>query len=135
MNEDVLVEGEARTTARVLCSRCLAEMDLPLRGEFQALYVPQARAQAEPTKRRASEWEDQRVNFYSEATVDLADEVAQALLIELPMRPLCRPDCAGLCPTCGHNRNDGPCSCPPERGDDPWATLRRLFPPPDDANR
>jgi uncharacterized protein len=133
MQEDVLAQGEARTTARLECSRCLDDVAVPLHGRFEALFVPKSRAEANP--HRLHDWGDQRVSFYSESTIDLGDEIAQCLISELPMRPLCRPDCAGLCPTCGHNRNEGPCSCPPEepatptQADSPFAALRSLFPP------
>jgi len=69
------------------------------------------------------------VNFYTEMTVDLTEEIRQCLLLELPMKPLCRTDCKGLCPQCGHNRNEGPCSCRTEEPEDPWEKLRSLLPP------
>ncbi|HTT87242.1 MAG TPA: DUF177 domain-containing protein [Acidimicrobiales bacterium] len=54
--------------------------------------------------------------------VDLEDLVHDAALLELPMAPLCREDCAGLCPWCGVNRNDQDCSCEAPR-DERWAAL------------
>ena len=57
--------------------------------------------------------------------VDLEPLVHDAVLLALPVAPLCRPDCAGLCPSCGANWNDGPCSC--EAPPDPrWAALDAL---------
>ena len=49
--------------------------------------------------------------------VDLTEPVRQSVLLEIPMKPLCRPDCAGLCPHCGKNRNEGPCDCQEEPAD------------------
>ena len=49
-----------------------------------------------------------------------------ALLVALPLKPLCREDCAGLCPQCGANLNEGPCGCEPDTEDDRWAALREL---------
>jgi uncharacterized protein len=57
--------------------------------------------------------------------VDLHDLVRDAVLLELPLAPLCRPDCAGLCPSCGADRNDGDCGCRPAL-DPRWATLDAL---------
>ena len=54
--------------------------------------------------------------------LDLEPLVHDAVLLELPPAPLCRADCAGLCPTCGVNRNDGECGCRPEP-DPRWAAL------------
>jgi uncharacterized protein len=54
--------------------------------------------------------------------LDLEPLVRDAVLLELPLVPLCRPDCLGLCPRCGANRNEEPCSCT-EEGDPRWAAL------------
>ena len=54
--------------------------------------------------------------------VDLEPMVRDAVLLELPQAPLCRPDCRGLCPVCGANRNLDPCHCQPP-ADDRWAAL------------
>lgn len=132
MQQEVLAKGEATTTARVQCSRCLAEVDLPLSGSFEALFVPKDR---EPDEQRRHDHDDQHVSFYSEFTVDLSDEIVQCLLLELPMRLLCAPDCAGLCPQCGQNLNEGSCNCKPDEPADTWAALRDLFPPKDDGSR
>ena len=129
MQEDVLVEGQAATRARVECSRCLEGVEFDVVGQFEALYVPEGGAYSKRAGRRDFEWGDQRVNFYKDFTIDLADEVGQSVLLEIPMKPLCRPDCAGLCPTCGENLNEGPCNCEADRDDDIWAPLRNLIPP------
>ncbi len=54
--------------------------------------------------------------------VDLEPLVRDAVLLELPLAPLCRPDCAGLCPTCGVNRNSESCRCEAPR-DPRWGAL------------
>jgi len=129
MQEEVLVEGKARTRATLECSRCLEDVPADMAGEFEALYVPEGGAYSARAGRRDFEWGDQRVNFYTDFTVDLADEIRQCILIELPMKPLCRPDCAGLCPNCGKNLNEGPCGCKRDAEEDVWDRLRALLPP------
>ncbi|MBM4031531.1 MAG: DUF177 domain-containing protein [Planctomycetes bacterium] len=129
MQEDVLAEGKASTRAVVECGRCLEDVPVELHGEFEALYVPETGPYAARMGRRDFEWGDQRVNFYSELTVDLTDEIRQCLLLELPLKPLCRPECAGLCPICGRNRNEGPCGCKPSADESPWAALAKFIPP------
>jgi uncharacterized protein len=57
--------------------------------------------------------------------VDLAPLVHDAILLDLPLAPLCRPDCAGLCPQCGIDRNEASCDCQAPR-DPRWATLDGL---------
>ena len=53
----------------------------------------------------------------------------EQIVLGLPLKPLCREDCRGRCPSCGKNRNTGPCGCPPaeEPGDPRLAPLRKLF--------
>ena len=58
--------------------------------------------------------------------LDLEPLAREAVVLSLPLVPLCRPDCAGLCPTCGADRNEGPCACPPPEGDPRWAALDAL---------
>ncbi|MBL7222474.1 MAG: DUF177 domain-containing protein [Candidatus Brocadiae bacterium] len=128
MQEDVLAQGTARTVARMQCSRCLEDVDLSLHGRFDALYMPKTR---EPEANRRRDRDDQRINYYSEFTIDLSADIAESLVLELPLRPLCSPTCAGLCPSCGANRNTERCSCPAVKPDDPFAALRDLVPPDD----
>jgi len=129
MQEDVLAVGTTSTMAIAECSRCLEDVPTALHGEFEALYVPDTGRFAKRMNHPDFAGSGQRVSFYSELTVDLSDEIRQSVLLELPMKPLCRLDCAGLCPRCGANLNDGPCTCKPEASESPWDALRNLIPP------
>ncbi|HET7488963.1 MAG TPA: DUF177 domain-containing protein [Acidimicrobiales bacterium] len=60
--------------------------------------------------------------------IDLAPLARDAVLLELPLAPLCRDDCSGLCPVCGADRNQAPCACDPTAGDPRWAALDALRP-------
>ena len=60
--------------------------------------------------------------------LDLAEMVREAVLLEAPTNPLCRPDCAGLCPVCGVDRNEAACSCDTTVRDERWAALDALKP-------
>ncbi len=57
--------------------------------------------------------------------LDLEPMARDAVLLELPLAPLCAPDCRGLCPQCGANRNLGDCECAPAR-DPRWSALDAL---------
>ena len=59
--------------------------------------------------------------------LDLTPMVREEVLLAIPDSPLCRPDCAGLCPTCGADLNAGPCGCEQPGGDDRWAVLDQLL--------
>ena len=58
--------------------------------------------------------------------IDLEPPVRDAVLLHLPLAPLCRDDCQGLCATCGADLNEGDCGCEPEVGDPRWAALNEL---------
>jgi uncharacterized protein len=58
--------------------------------------------------------------------IDLAPAVREYVLIELPDGPLCRDDCAGICPVCGIDRNSSTCGCDTTVRDDRWAALVAL---------
>ena len=62
----------------------------------------------------------------AEQVLDLSEAVRQYRETALPMQPLCRPGCAGLCPTCGRDLNLGACSCPEEPADARWSALAEL---------
>ena len=111
--EDIEVEGEffctgehrvslraqARATLRTRCSRCLEPIQVPSRADIDVLYAKQP----DP--------EDPDLYTFEANAVDLADAVKDALLLEMPMQLFCKPDCKGLCPVCGGNRNLQACTC------------------------
>lgn len=63
-------------------------------------------------------------------TIDLEPLTRDALGLELPVVPLCRADCAGICPECGADRNETRCDCATDDRDDRWAALDDLLPRP-----
>jgi uncharacterized protein len=72
------------------------------------------------------ERKDLDVLFYDEPVVRLAPIAEERVQMALPMKPLCRPDCRGLCPGCGKDLNLGPCACAREGIDPRWEALRDL---------
>ena len=58
--------------------------------------------------------------------LDLTEAVREQLLLQVPAYVLCREACAGLCPRCGADRNDGECGCAPPDEGSPWAALKKL---------
>ena len=70
--------------------------------------------------------EDVGVSFYRDDVIDLGDVIREQFYLALPMKPLCREDCKGLCPVCGVNRNREACSCDTTWVDPRMEPLRRL---------
>jgi uncharacterized protein len=58
--------------------------------------------------------------------IDLEPLARETVVLALPLAPLCRPDCSGLCPSCGADLNAGACACPPADADPRWAALDAL---------
>lgn len=58
--------------------------------------------------------------------IDITDDVRQTILLAIPLKVLCKNECAGLCPMCARNLNDGPCTCQENTHDTRWDQLRKL---------
>jgi uncharacterized protein len=103
-----LLEGKVKA----VCSRCLGMFDYPIglriQEEFFPTLDPLRVGQMSPLEAVGD------LTIDENHTLDLAETVRQQGVLSMPMKPLCRPDCAGLCPSCGHDLNQGSCSCPPE---------------------
>ncbi|WP_025688154.1 YceD family protein [Paenibacillus zanthoxyli] len=117
----VTVEGKLSGDADMLCARCLTpvktHMDIPFAETFKWGKEP-----AEP-----EEDADDDLIYVTDEAVDLTSYVQESYLLHLPLSVLCTPDCKGLCPTCGHNLNEGACSCDNTVIDPRLAGLKDFF--------
>ena len=102
------------------CRRCLTEVSGDLSVNVRELYERRGAASVEPAQ------QEQETYPIDGDTIDLEPLARDAVLLNLPQAPLCRPDCAGLCPTCGADLNQGACGCPPATADPRWAALDAL---------
>lgn len=118
----ILVRAELTTPARYECSRCLASVAGGVRLRLEEEYLPAVAPLNGSPVNKADEPEALLID--ERHTLDLAEAARQAWLLAEPMQPLCRADCAGLCPVCGNNRNTDPCRC--ETIDPRWAALEPL---------
>jgi len=119
----ILVQGWVQTKVNLQCSRCLAPLVVPLEVLLEEEYRP--RVPLGSVGKRSDEDEDPALFIDEYQILDLAEVIRQELLLALPTRPLCRSDCAGLCPACGQDLNEGPCEC--ARAVDPrWAALEMV---------
>jgi len=127
VSRDLLVQGDVSADVDLECSRCLEEFSLPVSGKLEERYLPTLDVETgRPVQKAELEEDDTTFEINSSHEIELTEPVRQALLVALPMRPLCREDCAGLCPTCGKNLNNGACDCEPDTADDRWAALQVL---------
>lgn len=116
----IVASGTARATFRAQCVRCLREYDADFVAEVDGFYVEVGDDADLP--------EEQEREFITDDRIDLEPAVVQSLVLALPFAPLHSPDCAGICPSCGADLNEGPCGCAPETGGSPFAALKDLLP-------
>jgi uncharacterized protein len=105
----VSVRGFIEARARLECVRCLETFELPMRV---ALEVFAERSGTGTRRDEESLARDAYMKFHDGRRLDVREDARDALLIEMPIAPRCRDDCAGLCPRCGADLNAGPHDCP-----------------------
>ena len=105
------VEGWLHAIPRVECARCLASTPVVVRREYRLVFEPADGAAAEDEAELDEV--DLETDYYSGDGIDLRPILAEQVMLDLPMKPLCGDDCRGLCPQCGQNRNHEECDCEP----------------------
>ena len=121
----VLADVDAHGFVELPCIRCLnpsrQRVDLDFQDEFHSrIEVNTGTPLPKP---------DEEDPFYIDEShlVDLGEAIREYGLMGLPMQPLCKPDCKGLCPNCGADLNLGDCGCQIDEGDDRFAALKDLL--------
>jgi uncharacterized protein len=113
--------GRLDTTVPLTCSRCLESFPLGIRSEFELAVI---RREADPAETETASDDDEVETLVApEGKIGLEDLAREQLYLSLPLKPVCRPDCKGLCPSCGVNRNQGSCACATEDVDPRLAPL------------
>ncbi len=117
ISRGIFGEGWLRSQVQLECARCLETFAQPLELHLEAQFgLP-------PTKPRG----ETIFPIGPNGILDLTAALREQILLDLPMRPLCKPDCLGLCPVCGKNLNEGPCDCAKETIDPRLAGLKDLL--------
>lgn len=120
--DEIIVQGMLSTVAGMDCSRCLERFERPVGSKLQ--FVVQLLEISAP---QDSDDEDFVILPKTIQEYDLSERVREAILLELPLKPLCTESCLGLCPLCGTNLNESECDCTPDKTDERWESLRQLF--------
>jgi uncharacterized protein len=116
VGEGVLVTATATTTLDAQCSRCLTPFSYPVDVAIQELFVfPQ----------HADAYDPDEVCLIDNDTIDLGEVVRDAIILDQPLIPLCRPDCPGLCPRCGADLTAEPGHSHDDAVDERWLGLER----------
>ena len=119
------LDAEAASIGQFECTRCTEPFSRVITAPLDLVFVPPGLVR---------DLEDPNIHAYdplASAYVDITQDVRDALALAIPMKNLCRPDCKGLCLTCGKNLNFRPCSCgsdedPIEKLPGNWTALKGL---------
>ncbi|MDR1807210.1 MAG: DUF177 domain-containing protein [Propionibacteriaceae bacterium] len=117
VGEGILVTGTADCTLEGQCARCLTPFERPTEVTFQELFVYEGHAA-----------DDEDVSRVVAEIIDLEPVVRDAIVLDLPLAPLCEENCAGLCAECGANLNEEPDHSHGEKADARWAGLSDWVP-------
>ena len=120
----VLVRGKLHTELELDCSRCLGVFNCPLDISLEEEYIQTVDVNSGFPVQPSGEPGSFAIDEHH--VIDLSDAIRQYALLAIPMKPLCREGCAGICPECGHNLNQGPCGCPARTMDPRWSKLMNL---------
>ncbi len=114
--QGLLFQVALEATTPTECVRCLSPFEQRLRVAFTELYAFSTRGMTESG-----------LLYPETGVVDLGPLVREYMLLDFPIKPLCRPDCRGLCPVCGANQNEHRCHHEPAEVDPRLAVLRSLL--------
>lgn len=133
MGRDILLEGTFTGEVQVECGRCLKRYRQPLRDSWRLVLEPVGeRTPPDPEAATTLERDglcladDLELGWYRGKTLELDPFFGEVVSLAIPLQPICREDCAGLCPRCGADRNQEGCDCSDVNADSPFAALAAL---------
>ncbi len=117
--EGIFVRGNVTGYVDFACSLCLKEFSVSLNVPLEENYHREGE--------EIPQDEEEPVRVYREDEIDITDLIKEGLLLALPMKPICKPDCKGLCSYCGCDLNTQQCNCKEEEIDPRLAVLGSLL--------
>jgi len=114
------IRNAVQTRGRFVCDRCLEEFTLPVKDSTRVVFS------SDPDMVALAD-EEIRPLTKDAAEIDLTSDVRDTLVLALPLKTVCRPECKGLCSRCGANLNKESCRCSPARRDARWAGLDKFL--------
>lgn len=117
----ILVKGTLKSDIQLTCSRCLKLFTCTVKLDIEEEYFPSIDIQTGAPMPKPEDPDAFTID--QQNILDLTEAIRQYGLLAIPMKPLCREDCAGLCPTCGANLNEVSCTCSQPAKDPRWSRL------------
>ena len=125
IDKGIWVNARLEVGVALACSRCLKTFHHPLTITIEELYVPITDIDTgEPLG--SADGDEEVFTIDQQNMLDLREALRQYTLANQPMKPLCWEDCPGLCPICGTNMGENPCSCQEGTVDPLWGPLLKL---------
>lgn len=110
-NDVVLFSLDVSVAATVVCGRCLDPTPVALGSRSQIQFRPLAERPA-----FVADDEEIGLGYYEAGIIDIREDIRRAVVLEVPLWPVCREDCKGLCHRCGANLNRAACLCDEKKG-------------------
>lgn len=104
LESEILAEFDGRVTLNLVCDRCLAEYHTDLITKFKQVYVA-----------GIADLDETRMTVDKNSQIDILEPLRQEIIVSLPLKKICKTDCAGICVTCGKNLNVEKCNCKKEK--------------------
>ncbi len=123
---EYIVEGTAKFTGDLSCSRCLDPYPIANSSPFHVRFRPRPELLSAEDEVEIADSGELDVEFYSEREIPLRDLALEQIQLTIPMKPLCEENCLGLCPKCGAHRSRQACNCETSVVDDRWGALREF---------
>ena len=124
LGQEVLVRGSVSGEVRLFCARCLKEFETRIMEKVDIQLRPAADLERGAPERELGS-DDLDVEFFRGDALDIGHLAAEQISLAIPMKPLCRDDCSGICPECGMDKTSGTCECEPDT-DPRWSALKDL---------
>ena len=121
--KNVTVKGSIRAGIELECCRCLAIFDLPVEEDFKYTFTQASHTLDEEIELT---YEDLDFAYYEGDIIELDQVIAEQIILQIPIKPLCNDSCRGICPICGINLNNETCGHNEEQIDSPFAVLKNL---------
>lgn len=121
----VELDGSLEFSVKEVCGRCLSPFEDRITSTFSLTFTPQKKADPEQEELEL-ETEELGLVFYEGTQIDLHDALLEQVIISLPIGPLCKEGCLGLCMECGQDLNVKSCDCEKKLFNNKFATLKNL---------
>ena len=119
----VFIKGEFSAIIDSNCSRCLEDISVPIGGNFAYTLIP---AKAETREDLELTAEELEISHYQGDLIDLTSIICEQIILQIPIKTLCREECKGLCSGCSINLNTSSCNCHLAVVDNRMAVLKKI---------